>query len=129
MNATKLDLNLFQRTDANDTCPANDAPTVNADDTNDLRSLTLAEDALISAICADFSRSTKMNFEFKDIQKMLHEVTNQFVYRIVPFHKIRWMSRANTIKRLLKLLQPLLIHYENLKEYCLKFSFLFCLSD
>lgn len=57
----------------------------------------------------------KNNGVAKKIQDSLdHGVNTNKILRIVPFHKIRWMSRVNTIKRIIRLIQPLLLHYENL---------------
>ena len=56
-----------------------------------------------------------MNAVFAQIQEMLSEVLNHKIYRIVRCHKIRWMSRINTLARFIRLMKPLLLHYENLQ--------------
>ena len=73
---------------------------------------------LIRSIAADFSRSTKKNNDFAKIQKIFaqpsFDADKKFVpLRIIPFHAIRWLSRYDSVKRLLKLMEPLLSFYEN----------------
>ena len=76
-----------------------------------------ALDQLVKEIAADFGRSTKKNEQFKKIQEifMTSNLSTNNPLRIVPFHAIRWLSRSNSINRLIKVMESLLIFYEQLR--------------
>ena len=68
-------------------------------------------DALIRTIAADFGRSTHQNEQLREIQKIFNTKTKKTL-RIAPFHAVRWLSRYESVERIVRLMQSLLTHYE-----------------
>ena len=82
-------------------------------------SLAHLADALIRVIASDFSKSTKKNAKFEELQKTFNQEKGEnlnSVLRLVPFHEIRWLSRQSTVTRILRLLEQLFRFYKMLYD-------------
>jgi len=73
-------------------------------------------DRVIKGVAATFSRSSTATSDFTDLQLLFSEFNTNLhaptsVLRIVPYHEIRWLSRFESVSRLLKVMPPLLTFF------------------